>query len=128
MSRASDFSETAWVAGDAELEVENVPARLSLRSVGPDLHVTAEAQGRVFVATSLPDWPGWEARSGSATLPLVTVNHAFVGFWLPPGRHAVRLSYRPDSFRCGIALCGMALVALAIAAYFRLRASRSIPL
>jgi hypothetical protein len=128
MSRASDFSETAWVAGDAELEVENIPARLSLRSVGPDLHVTAEAQGRVFVATSLPDWPGWEARSGSATLPLVTVNHAFVGFWLPPGRHAVRLSYRPDSFRCGIALCGMALVALALAACFRLRASRSIPL
>jgi len=127
MSQASDFSETAWVAGEAAPEVENVPAGLSLRSVGPDLHVTAEAEGRVFVATSLPDWPGWEARSGSGTLPLVTVNHAFVGFWLPPGRHVVRLSYRPASFRFGVALSGTALVALAVAALFRRRASPARP-
>ncbi len=131
MSRASDFSDTAWIAGRAaEPEVENLSPQLSLRSIGPDLHLTAEAGGRVFVATSLPDWPGWEARSGSVMLPLVTVNHAFVGFWLPPGRHVVRLSYNPASFRFGVALCGtalVALVALAVAALLRRRASRTLP-
>ena len=121
MSRASDFSDTAWVEGPASPDVENVPARLSLRAVGTDLHVTAESEGRAFVATSIPDWPGWEARSGDETFPLVRVNHAFVGFWVPPGRHDVRLSYRPDSFRYGVALSTAALAALAIAALVRRR-------
>jgi hypothetical protein len=132
MSRASDFTETAWVAGSVSMAapapgVENMPARLSLRSVGPDLHVTAEAEGRVFVATSLPDWPGWEARSGAETFPLETVNHAFVGFWLPPGRHVVRLSYGPASLRFGVALAGAAVAAIIVAAVVRRRASRARP-
>lgn len=122
MSKASDFSETAWIAGEAAApEVENLPANVSVRSVGPDLDVTAETEGRTFIATSLPDWPGWEARSGPAMLPLETVNHAFVGFWLPRGQHTVRLSYRPASFRYGVALSAAALAALAIAALVRRR-------
>ena len=127
MSRVSDFTETAWVAGQSPPEVKNASARLSNRSVGPELRVTAESGGRVFVATSLPDWPGWEAESGSARLPLVTVNHAFVGFWLPAGRHEVRLSYRPASFRYGIVLAGAAIAAIAAAALVRRRALRVRP-
>ncbi|HZI66383.1 MAG TPA: YfhO family protein [Thermoanaerobaculia bacterium] len=127
MSAASDFFETAWVAGEPAGEVANGPALLSLRSIGPDLHVTAEASETTLVATSLPDWPGWEARAGSGSFPVVTVNHAFVGFRLPPGRHAVRLSYRPDSFRYGLVLCGAALAALAVAAVVRRRSSRVRP-
>ena len=126
MSRASDFFETAWIAGTTSTArtaagLENLPANLSVRSVGPDLDVTAETEGRTFVATSLPDWPGWEARSGDSTLPLVTVNHAFVGFWLPEGRRVVRLSYRPDSFRYGVVLAALAVAALTVAEIVRRR-------
>ena len=125
MSGASDFSDVVWITGVAAPEVENPTAELLLRSVGPDLQVTAEVSDRVFVATSLPDWPGWEARSGTATLPLVTVNHAFVGFWLAPGRHVVHLSYNPASFRFGVALWGTALLALAMTSLVRRR--RALP-
>jgi hypothetical protein len=122
MSKASDFSETAWIAGEAATpEVENLPAAVSVRSVGPDLDVTAETEGRTFIATSLPDWPGWEARSGPAMLPLETVNHAFVGFWLPRGQHTVRLSYRPASFRYGVERFTAAQAGLALAGLVRRR-------
>jgi hypothetical protein len=122
MSKATDFSDRAWIASEAATpEVENLPAAVSVRSVGPDLDVTAETEGRTFIATSLPDWPGWEARSGPAMLPLETVNHAFVGFWLPRGQHTVRLSYRPASFRYGVALSTAAMAALAVAALVRRR-------
>jgi uncharacterized membrane protein YfhO len=57
----------------------------------------------------------------------VTVNHAFVGFWLPAGRHDVRLSYRPASFRYGIALAGAAIAAIVAAALVRRRALRVRP-
>jgi uncharacterized membrane protein YfhO len=66
---------------------------------------------RVLVATSVPDWPGWRAESAGREVALTTVNHAFVGFWLPPGRHEVRLHYLPQSFRAGAALALVALVA-----------------
>ena len=124
MTTASDYSGTVWIGGNSAGELANGAAALSLRSVGPDLQVTAEASERTLVATSLPDWPGWEARTGSATLPIVTVNHSFVGFWTSPGRHVVRLSYRPASFRYGVALFAAAVVSLALAALFRRRAIR----
>ena len=61
------------------------------------------AAERVFLATSLPDWPGWIAESAGRRIPLVTANHAIVGFWLDAGRQTVRLHYRPDSFFYGLA-------------------------
>ena len=65
----------------------------------------SQAPRRTLVATSIPDWPGWTARDAAgATLALETVNHAFVGVWIPAGRDEVRLSYRPRSVRDGLAL------------------------
>lgn len=101
MRTAPDFSETAWIPG-AKSEVGNGKAEISLRAAGPDLIATVAAAERVFIATSLPDWPGWIAESAGARIPLVTTNHAFVGFWLNAGRQTVRLHYRPASFSWGL--------------------------
>jgi membrane protein YfhO len=110
MSEASSFSETAWVrAAAATARAPNGAATLEVREAGPDLVVTGVARERAFVATSVPDWPGWQVRieSDDASLPTSTVNHAFLGFWLPAGSTTVRLSYRPDSFRFGVWSCGL---------------------
>ena len=118
MSEASGFAETAWIrAAAATARAANGAATLDVRAAGPDLLVTAVARERVFVATSVPDWPGWRVRAegSGASLPTATVNHAFVGFWLPAGRTTVRLSYCPDSFRYGLWSCGLgAAVCLAL--------------
>ncbi len=100
-------------------EERNGEAALRIRESGPDLVVEATASARTFVATSLTDWPGWIAESDGRALPLETVNHAFVGFWLEPGRHDVRLTYRPTSWTLGLAAfsAGSVLcIALALAA------------
>ena len=112
MRAATDFSETAWVAGETG-EAGNGKAEISLRAAGPDLIATVTTAGRVFLATSLPDWPGWTAESAGTRIPLVTANHAFVGFWLDAGRHTVRLHYRPASFFYGLAAFALGLLAAA---------------
>ena len=113
---------TAWVNGGAPAESPNGAASLRVREIGPDLVIEADARERTLVATSIPDWPGWRARSGGHDLPLTTVNHAFVGFWLPPGRRVVRLYYMPASFALGSAIS--AAVAAASLAAILLRRRR----
>jgi uncharacterized membrane protein YfhO len=84
--------------------------------VGPDLVVAGRASSPAFVATSLPDWPGWTAREDGRELPVETVDHAFVGFWLPAGEHTVRLAYRPRSWTLGLAAFGAGLALASILA------------
>jgi hypothetical protein len=89
-------------------------SRVTVREIGTDLVVEADVAGRALVATSIPDWPGWRASDGGREVALTTVNHAFVGFWLEPGRHAVRLHYLPGSFLLGSALAAAALLAVSL--------------
>ena len=122
MGAASDFFETAWVRSRETGERANGPAEISIREIGPDLRVTVSAPARVFVATSLPDWPGWSAEGLNGSIALVTVNHAFVGFWAGPGRETARFHYRPASFLYGLITFA---IGLAAAAAFGFRARRS---
>ena len=63
MAAVEDFSRTAFLGGAGPAEQENGEAALRLRTSGPDLVVEASVASRAFVATSLPDWPGWIAES-----------------------------------------------------------------
>jgi hypothetical protein len=108
MSAATDFSQTAWLSEGTPGTSRNGAAALRVREVGADLVIDADMREKAFVATSIPDWPGWRAQSDGRAIHLATVNHAFVGFWLPPGRGVVRLHYSPDSFRFGVALAALA--------------------
>jgi hypothetical protein len=123
LARAADFGETVWLSEAGAPEKVNGEAALRLRPVGPDLVLEAQASSRVLVATSVPDWPGWVAEEEDGRLlPLETVNHAFVGFWLNPGRHTVRLAYRPAAWKLGLAAWSAGILA-AIALAIRRRVS-----
>jgi len=117
MGEATDFGEVVWLsqpphAVPAGREGEqNGAAAVTVREVGADLRIDVDARERVLIATSVPDWSGWRAEAAGKNLELATVNHAFVGFWLPPGRHAVRLRYLPQTFVFGSVLAGVALAA-----------------
>ncbi len=122
MREETDFAQTAWLSSTGPEEPAG-QASLRVREIGPDLAIEAEVASRAFVATSLPDWPGWRAAAGGADLALETVNHAFVGFRLPPGTHHVRLSYRPPSLPFGLAAAGAGLLAAVLMATTARRAS-----
>jgi len=124
MAAARDFSDAAWVAslpGGARERV-NPPSHLSVRRAGPDLVIDARtaSSAPLFVATSLPDWPGWRAHAaGGSRLELQTVNHAFVGVWLPSGAVSARLSYVPPSFPAGLAAFAVGVLAIAAHSFRR---------
>jgi hypothetical protein len=98
MAASRDLLETVWVEGDHSRRLDNDSALLELRAAGPDLVIAADAPAGALVATSLPAWPGWRAQTAGRDLPLVVVDHAFVGFVAPRGRSLVRLHYRPPSW------------------------------
>ena len=98
MAASRDLSETVRVEEEHARRANNGSALLELRAAGPDLVIAADAPAGALVATSLPAWPGWRAETGDRDLPLVVVNHAFVGFFAPAGRTLVRLHYRPPSW------------------------------
>jgi hypothetical protein len=118
MQETADFGEICWLSGDGPA-VENGRATLSLRAEGPEPHLDVDATDRTFVATSVSDWPGWRADVDGRPVPTVTVNHAFVGFWLAPGKHEVRLAYRPASFRSGLLAFGAGIAVAGVLALSR---------
>jgi hypothetical protein len=126
MARETDFGERAWLSGPEEKrgETSNGQAELSLRSSGPDLLITATAASRVLLATSIPAWPGWNVETESGRLPIVRVNHAFVGFRLEPGRHEVRLRYRPPLLVPALGACLAGILLAAVFGVFTVRAQR----
>jgi hypothetical protein len=117
LAGVDDYSETVWLPGQPSLK-DNPPARVDVRTSGPDLLLDVDAPAAALVATSEPDWPGWHLeveREAAGTPPqLVTVNHAFVGLRVPKGRSRLRLVYRPPGFREGLAAfaAGCAVIAL----------------
>jgi hypothetical protein len=133
MAGATDFAETVWLSNSPHRGLAEAPltltlfpragsretAKLRISEIGTDLLIEANLRERALVATSIPDWPGWRASSGGRAVELATVNHAFVGFWLPPGGHVVRLRYVPSSFLLGVALSAAAVVLVSLVSVLR---------
>jgi uncharacterized membrane protein YfhO len=65
-------------------------------------------------------FPGWHATLGSTELPIVSVDHAFMGVVVPAGEGLVAFDYRPGYFRYGAVISLLAAAVLAaIALRFR---------
>jgi hypothetical protein len=73
--------------------------------------------------------PGWRADVDGASVPVIRANAIFRGVRLGPGRHRVRMAYRPWAVPCGAVFSAFSfLVALALwtRARFRQAAGRTI--
>ncbi len=74
-----------------------------------------EAKDPAFVATSMTAWPGWKLTVDGEKAPLVSYNHAFLGFRVTRGRHTAVLRYMPDSFVAGSVISlGTLMIGLAL--------------
>jgi uncharacterized membrane protein YfhO len=99
--------------------VGNGPVEVRVtRYLAGELGLEVSAHSESIVGTSIPRWPGWKLTIDGADAPLVGYNHAFLGFRVPPGRHAARLRYRPDGFTRGAVISGatfaLSLILLAL--------------
>jgi len=63
--------------------------------------------------------PGWTATDNGAPVEVARVNTAFRGVYLEPGKHSLRLSYRPPGMTAGVvvsATTAVVLIAVALSA------------
>jgi membrane protein YfhO len=81
--------------------------------------LAVETSGWSLLASSDTHWPGWRAYVNGERQPPVTVNGAFIGCFVPPGRNTVELRYRPAEFERGLRIGVLALLALAVTAAAR---------
>lgn len=95
-----------------------------VRANGFDLDVESPAGG--LVASSVSYVRGWRLRWEGSEAPVLRVNGGFVGFGVPPGRHRVRLDYRPAGWTWGVQLFSLGLIGILLAAWWRMR-SRPTP-
>ena len=107
------------IAQQGRVRVERV------RANGFDLDVESPMGG--LVASSVSYVRGWRLLSDAGDAPVLRVNGGFVGFGVPPGRHRVRLEYRPAGWTWGVQLCSLGLIGILLAALLKMRARSTRP-
>lgn len=128
MGGIRDFAEEGVVGeapppGTAALAAQrNGEASVEVAAYEPQrMTLDVKAAQTALVATSVTAWPGWKLSLDGASAALVSYNHAFLAFRVPPGRHTAVLRYMPDSFVVGSVI---SLVTLAGALVLLARSKR----
>ena len=122
MTAATDFAGIAWLdIPGVPHDAPNGPGTIAIhpRKLGFDLDVTMEQGG--FIVISEAKWKGWRASVDRHPATIVTANHAFLGVYVPAGRHKIRLTYLPQSFVIGRAITLGTLGLLILASIIRWR-------
>lgn len=121
MAQATDFAETAWITVPQyePQEIVNGPGSVAIRREGFDYTLDANMEGDGWVVISDAKWPGWRAYIDGRRVETHFANHAFIGVFVPKGKHTLRVAYMPEAFTRGRNITFVTL--LAIAAFFALR-------
>jgi hypothetical protein len=116
MSAATDFANVAWldVAGVAH-DAANGPGSVTIRRRNLGFHIDAMMEREGFVVISEAAWRGWRAYIDERPAKIIRANHAFLGVFVPAGKHAIRLTYLPQSFVVGRVITFVTLAMIAVA-------------
>ena len=114
---APDAETTAVVVRGPDLpavdEAGGPGERAAIAAESPEtIDVDAVAASRALLVVRDTFYPGWTASVDGTPSQILRVDHAFRGVLVPPGRHRVRLAYRPASFRLGAAISAVAALVL----------------
>lgn len=110
------------VPGVPACERDPSPRPARVRYPAPDrVEVDVEAHGNGVLVLADAWFPGWEAEVDGAAQDILVVDHALRGVALGPGRHTVRMRFRPHPVRDGAALTALALLATLALAFGRPR-------
>ncbi len=106
MKAATDFRERAWIEAPLPAgERGNTGCTVaSVRRDDGDLIVEAATSAGGWVVISEPAWDGWRVYIDGRRVQHFYANVAFLGVFVPPGGHTIRLTYLPESFVRGRAI------------------------
>jgi hypothetical protein len=103
---------------------------LALRATSSGVGWEAEVSGHGLWVTRISNYPGWQLQIDGSEGEILSINHAFMGFWTGPGVHKIRLTYVPNRWNQWrmLTLAGWAAwtaaTALGLLSYARDRARR----
>ena len=120
MKAAKDFADVAWIEVP-ELqphEIANGPGTLTIRRDGSGLSIDATMAADGWVVASQSAWKGWRAYIDGRRVQIHLANLAFLGVFVPAGRHHLRLQYLPESFTRGRDISFATLGVLIVAAVY----------
>jgi hypothetical protein len=82
--------------------------------------IESSSSGRAILVLTDPYYPGWKAFVNGIPTKIYRANYAFRAVVIPEGKHEVRFTYNPDSFRIGVVLGIFGLLgALVMTVYMR---------
>lgn len=116
MKAAKDFADMAWieVLEMRPHEIANGSGKLTVRRDGFGLSIDATMAADGWVVASQSAWKGWRAYIDGRRVQTRFANHAFLGVFVPAGRHHLKLEYLPESFTRGRSVSFGTLVALIV--------------
>jgi hypothetical protein len=99
----------------------SAPRLVRIRDQNPrEIRIDVDkATGWSLLATHQIDWPGWRAYWNGSRLPVVTVDGAFSGAFIPPERGTLVLRYWPAGFIDGVRVSVSTLLLFVIALTLR---------
>ncbi|OGH16039.1 MAG: hypothetical protein A3C30_00715 [Candidatus Levybacteria bacterium RIFCSPHIGHO2_02_FULL_40_18] len=102
----SNLKEEAFLEENIDQEISSeVRGETAIKSYKPnEIIIEASSSGAALLVLSDPFYPGWKAFVDGSPTNIYRTNYAFRGIVVPVGRHLVRFTYEPDSFRIGTAL------------------------
>ena len=110
-----DFAETPLLSGPGVPAAATNPPGASVvveRWEATEYRLRVDVSGEAVVASSHPAMNGWQVEVGGRRVPSLRVNGAFLGFRVPAGSSAVKIRYRPLSYRVSVGVSLLGLVAL----------------
>jgi hypothetical protein len=127
MSLTGDFAEVAWIESGEPHERVNAAGSVSIKRKGLEYALDANMEADGWIVVSESAWKGWRAYIDGRRVETHFANHAFLGLFVPAGRHQIRLVYLPESFTRGRAISLLTIAALVAVKIIRAcRRSRSI--
>ena len=103
MSKSTDFSDMAWILAP-ELPphgIDNGGGTLVTHRHGRQWDIPATMLEHGWVVLSESAWKGWRAYVDGKRVQTHFANHAFLGVYVPKGKHKVRVVFQPESFTRG---------------------------
>jgi hypothetical protein len=125
MFKAASFADMAWIEAPEypPHQISNGPGQVTTRRARLGFDLDAAMDGDGWIVVSQTAWKGWRAYVDGKRVEMKYANHAFLGLFVPKGRHHIRLIYLPDSFTRGRAI-SLATLALLVVIPLTRRAMR----